>query len=360
MSKSVSGAAALVFCAGPVLAGGIERSPQSVALLFEPGNAVQFSFGHVSPDLTGSVGGLGSGDMAPSYSSLALGLKMAVNDRVDLALIFDQSLGADVDYTGAAALYPLVGTTAELDGSEITALLRYRLADRVSVYGGLRMQGIEASLAGLPIPPGPVPYTLDVERTQEWGYVLGIAYEIPDIALRVAATYNSAIDHGFTGTQTVGGVAVPDTNFTTTIPQSFNLEFQSGIAKDTLLFGSIRWQDWSEFEITPVVAGTPLTLIDYQSDYVTYTLGLGRRFNESWSGAVTVSHEPATGDIQGNLAPRDGFTSIGLGATYRVQQTEITAGVRYIRLGDATTQNVGAEFTDNDAVAVGLRVTQRF
>lgn len=359
MKYGIGGAAAFALLTSQALAGGIERSPQSVGLLFEPGNAVQFSFGHVAPDLTGSLGGLGSGDMAPSYTSLSMGVKTRVNDRVDLALIFDQSLGADVDYTDAQVGYPLRGTTAELDGSDITALVRYRVAERVSVYGGVRMQGISAELSGLPI-TGPSLYGLDVERTQEWGYVLGAAYEIPDIALRIAATYNSAIDHDFTGSQTVNGAPVPDTNFTTTIPQSLNLEFQSGIAEDTLLFGSVRWQDWSEFDITPVVGGNPLTLIDYQSDYVTYTLGLGRRFNDSWSGAVTLAHEPATGDIQGNLAPRDGYTSVGIGATWTHENTEISGGVRYIRLGDATTQTIGASFTDNDAMAFGLRVTQRF
>jgi hypothetical protein len=34
--------------------------------------------------------------------------------------------------------------------------------------------------------------------------------------------------------------------------------------------------------------------------------------------------------------------------------------VRYIELGDATTQLVGAEFEGSEAFAFGLRVTQRF
>ena len=363
------GLAALSLSAGTAVAGGIERSPQSVGLLFEPGKALQLGFGSVSPDLSGSgtyFGGLRrSGDMAPSYTSLSLGAKMDINDRVDIAVIYDQSLGADVDYGGATVGYPLRGTVAELDGSDVTALIRYRLGERVSVYGGLRVQKIDATLTGLPlgatIPPNL--YGLTVGRTQEYGYVIGAAYEIPEIALRVAATYNSAIDHDFEATESVNGVVVGTSPFTTTIPQSVNLEFQSGIAENTLLFGSIRWQDWSEFDITPVAyAGltSGRSLIDYQSDYTTYTIGIGRRFNETWSGAVTLAHEPSTGDIQGNLAPRDGFTSVGVAATYRHEKTEITAGVRYIKLGDATTQVVNARFEDNDALAFGLRLTQRF
>lgn len=357
--------AALSLSAGAAFAGGIERSPQSVGLLFEPGKVVQLGFGSVSPDLSGTFppNGASSGDMAPSYTSLSLGAKMDVNDRIDIAVIYDQSLGADVDYTGADAAYPLRGTEAELDGSDVTALLRYRVGERVSLYGGFRVQKIDATLTGLPSAGLGGLYGLQAARTKEYGYVIGAAYEIPEIALRVAATYNSAIDHEFEATETVNGVVVGTSPFTTTIPQSVNLEFQSGIAENTLLFGSIRWQDWSEFDITPIAyrdnnAGR--SLIDYQSDYTTYTIGVGRRFNETWSGAVTLAHEPATGDIQGNLAPRDGFTSVGVAATYRRESTEITAGVRYIRLGDATTQIVNARFEDNDALAFGLRLTQRF
>jgi len=81
--------AALSLSAGAAFAGGIERSPQSVGLLFEPGKVVQLGFGSVSPSLGGTVGGgaAGSGDMAPSYASLSLGAKMDINDRIDIAVI---------------------------------------------------------------------------------------------------------------------------------------------------------------------------------------------------------------------------------------------------------------------------------
>jgi long-chain fatty acid transport protein len=34
--------------------------------------------------------------------------------------------------------------------------------------------------------------------------------------------------------------------------------------------------------------------------------------------------------------------------------------VRYVNLGDATTSTIGAEFTDNSAVAVGLKLAYNF
>lgn len=323
---------------------------------------MQLSFSLVDPTLEGtfSPAAIPSGDMSPSYTSLSFGYKMPVGRNMDFALIYDQSVGADVDYTGAAAGYPFRGTTAELDGYDLTALLRYRFDGGMSLYGGLRMQSITAELDGLPIAAaGFAPYTLDVERTYELGYVAGVAYERPDIALRVALTYHSAIDHDFEATESIGGGPLPGGTFQTTIPQSVNLEFQTGVAPGTLVFGNIRWQDWSEFDITPPGLGGA-SLIDYSSDYTTLNLGVGRRFNEKWSGALTLGYEGQTGDVQGNLAPRDGFASIGVAATYTQGNTQITGGVRYIALGDATTQTIGANFADNSAIAAGIQVKYKF
>lgn len=344
-------------------AGGIERSAQSVGLLFEEGRAFQLSFGTVSPSLTGTALGQTSGDMAPTYSTTTLGYKMPLAEKLDIAFIYDQSIGADVAYpTGTG--YPLEGLNATLDSSEITAFLRYKLNGGFSVYGGLRAQSIEAELDTLLTPAGL--YSLSVEKNYELGYAVGAAYERPDIALRIALTYNSAIEHSLDGDEGFaggGGPASGGGEFTTTIPQSVNLEFQTGIAADTLLFGSVRWQDWSEFDITPFLFTSTLagaSLINYESDYTTYNLGVGRRFSENWSAAITLGYEGATKDIQGNLAPRDGFASIGLAATYRMDTTEITVGARYIDLGNATTQSIGGEFRNNDAMAFGVRMTHRF
>ncbi len=351
-------AAAALATASQGIAGGIERDPGSVSILFEEGSYGQVTLSYVSPSVEGTVGGgtVSSGDMAPGYFNGSLSYKQDISDDLAIAVILDQPVGADVDYTGADAGYPFLGTTAELNSFAATVLLKYQINDRFSIYGGPRAQSIQAELAGLPTMGGA--YTLDVDRTYEFGYVAGVAYEIPDIALRVALTYNSAIDHGFDSTETFGGGAGIAGNFTTTIPQYVNLEFQTGVAEDTLVFGNIRWQDWSEFDISP--PSLPSSLIDYDSDYITVNLGVGRRFNDQWAGAITVGYEAETGDVQGNLAPRDGLASIGVAATYTMDNVEITGGVRYIALGDATTQTIGATFEDNHAIAAGVRVGVTF
>ena len=334
-------------------AGGVERSTQSVAILFEQGRYAELNFGRFAPDVSGSVAGglVGSGDMAGDYNSWSLGYKMDIGDRMSFAMILDEPIGADVNYPASAAPYPLAGSTAELTSSAITALLRYKFENNVSVYGGLRYQTVHGEVS-LPSVGG---YTLDTNYDSELGYVVGVAWEKPEIAARVALTYNSAIKHNL---ESIEFGAAPGT-FDTEVPESVNLEFQTGIAKDTLLFGSIRWVDWSEFDISP--PAYPLNpLVGYPKDRVTYNLGIGRRFNENWSGAITLGYEPSDGELTGNLGPTDGFRSIGLAATYTMDNMKITGGIRYVDIGDATTNLIGGSFRDNSGLGVGLRVGYTF
>jgi long-chain fatty acid transport protein len=351
MKRILMATAAVVGGATAAFAGGVERSTQSVAILFEQGRYAELSFGYFDPDVSGTVGGgaLSSGDMAPGYTSWSLGYKMDLGDKMDLALILDQPIGADVSYpTGTG--YPLAGSTADLSSNALTGLVRYKFENNVSVYGGLRYQTVKGVVA---LSGG---YTLSTNNDAELGYVVGVAWEKPEIAARVALTYNSAITHSLESLE--GGVA-PGT-FDTEVPQSVNIEFQTGIAKDTLLFGSIRWVDWSEFVIDPPNYPLPIPLVSYPEDRITYNLGIGRRFNETWSGAVTLGYERSDGQITGNLGPTDGFASIGLAATYTSGNVKVTGGVRYVDVGDATTNVVGGSFSGNSGVGLGIRVGYTF
>jgi long-chain fatty acid transport protein len=352
MKRVMIATAALVAAATGAQAGGVERSSQSVAILFEQGRYAELSFGHFDPSVSGRLGGVGasSGDMSGSYNTWSLGYKMDIGDRMAFAMILDQPIGADIDYpTGTG--YPLAGSTAKLTSSAITALLRYKFENNVSVYGGLRYETVHGEVF-LPIVGS---YRLDTNYDSELGYVVGVAWEKPEIAARVALTYNSAITHSLESVE-FGALAG---TFDTEIPQSLNLEFQTGIAKDTLLFGSIRWQEWKAFVINPPFYPPTTNLVDYASNRTTYNLGLGRRFNENWSGAVTVGYEKSDGAITGNLGPTDGFKSVGLAATYTMDNVKITGGVRYVDIGDANA-SIGGQFRDNSGVGIGLRVGYTF
>jgi long-chain fatty acid transport protein len=359
MKTYLSSACVLALCAGSAMAGGIDRSGQSIGAIFEKGDYVELSFGSISPDISGvSVPGFGgrpSGDMAGDYFQIGMAVKTNLSENIDVALIFDQPFGANVDYPTATGYYAQ-GTTAELKTSALTFVGKYTLPSNVSFLAGLRYQTFSAE-ASVPFIGG---YTAVGEQDGGVGYLVGVAYEKPEIALRVALTYNSKIQHSLTTTEF--GAAVSQTEIET--PQSVNLEFQSGIAKDTLLFGSIRWVDWSEFVIDPALYPPPTPLVSYAGDYTTYTLGVGRKFSENWSGAVTIGYEKPLGGFSSNLGPNDGQKSIGLGATYTQDNMKITGGVRYVFVGDAQPTLGGgvpsANFTDNSALGIGLKISYSF
>jgi len=357
-------ASVLAIGAGGAIAGGIDRSGQSIAAIFEQGEYLELSFGYVSPTVSGvgtafSTPGADSGDMAASYLQLGGAYKRELTGNLDLAIIFDQPFGANVDYP--ASSYFASGATAELKTSAITTVLNYSMASNFSVHAGVRVQSLTAD-ASVPFVAS---YVASAPSSQGFGYVVGAAFEKPEIALRVALTYNSAIDHSLATTETsVSPLGGPNSSTTeVTTPQSVNLEFQSGVAADTLVFGSIRWVNWTAFDISPAKYATLTggnSLVSFDNNTTTYSIGVGRRLNDMWSIAGTLGYEAQAGGFSSNLGPTDGNFSVGLGATYTNGNTKITGGIKYVKIGDAQTTlddiNAASNFTDNNAIGIGFKV----
>jgi long-chain fatty acid transport protein len=380
MKKIATTLGAFALTATAAQAGGIDRSGQSVGILFETGNYAEFSFGRVRPNVSG-VGaatppapfppqlsptpGQASGDMAGDYNAVMGGLKYQFNDRLSAALIVDQPFGADVDYA-AGTTYFASGANARIRTMATTALLKYTTPNNLSVYGGLKYQTMSA-VANVPFIGG---YTGMAAKDGGAGYVLGVAYERPEIALRVALTYSSKVKHDFLPVETTQAPLPPALFGVPTrveTPQSVNLDFQTGVAEGTLLFGSIRWVDWSNFKIDPSIYNALTSggdLVSYAKDTTLYTLGIGRRINENWAVSAAVGYEKASGGFQANLGPTDGRKSLTLGAIYTRDNMKISGGVSYVRLGDTqTTLGAGvpaSNFSDNKAIGIGIRIGYNF
>lgn len=381
MKNLLTAGAALLLTTGIVNAGGVERSVLSTGLLFEDGNYLELNFGYIAPSVSGtqaipagmnSPAGADSGDMAEDYTQLSFGYKNDLTDQLSLAVILDQPIGADVNYAAdtqyayGGGITPF-GSTATIESLGLTALLSYEAAENITVYGGvraIRTSGEVALFNG---------YTMSSSTETDYGYVVGAAWEKPEIAARVALTYQSEVTHDFDATEASPADMVPPTGteFSTTIPQSLTLEGQTGIAADTLLFGSIRWVEWTSFDISPPIFGAGgSSLVSYENDSVSYNLGVGRRFSDEWSGALTAGYEAAQGGFAGNLGPTDGSTSLGAAVTRTMDAVRITGGIRYIWIGDADTEAPAAfmapdgttlgEFRDNSGWAAGIRIAYNF
>lgn len=343
------------------IAGGLERSLPTVAPLFEEGRYLELSWFNVDPTLDGSGGlldptGSGTGEILDTYNLFGLTYKADANDWLSYAFMIDQPWGVNTQY-------PIVptsgysGTFANLQSDAFTGLLYCQMTEGVSIYSGVRMQSIVAEAA---FPFGGAlglsgPYVVEAEADEGVGLVAGAAYEYPDLAFRLALTYYSEIEHTHATTETTGvGVFHGETTFST--PQLLNFEFQSGIAEDTLAFGSIRWVDWSSFAIAPPVfssvVGVPL--VEYTEDWTTYTLGVGRKINDWFTLAGYCSYEPETGQELTTLGPVDGRFIYGFAPRLTLGDKKLTAYFNWIELGKAT-NFAQTEFDDGTAFMVGLR-----
>ena len=386
MKSSIIAMTLLSTASAPAFAAGIERRGDPSQILFEEGqNYVEFSVTSVDPDVSGlariRAPAAPTGDIQDRYQNYALGYKYRLNDRVALAFVIDEPVGADVTYQGPTAFGggPFFGTSnASVESVRYTGMAKYNATERFSVYGGVSYVGLSGNLTVVspgtggitptnppprtpPLPPAPGNegrYSLAVNKDFQVGYMLGAAYENPDIALRVALTYESETEHDFRD-----NVGSP---FEVELPRSITLNAQSGIAKDTLLFGSVRWREWSKFQVAPQdfrsfragPPGVPTEIAFGTDDIYTYRLGIGRRVNENWSGAFILGYEEQTNNQVGNLEGTDGYLSYTVAVTHETEAWDITGALSYIDLDNATTSV--ANFSGNEAFGFGLKVGKRF
>lgn len=362
MKTTLSVAAIAVAAATTAQAGGIDRSGQGIGILFEQGRAAELSFGAVKPEMTGTDRGSLQpvGNVVDRFTALSLGYKADINAQLSYAVILDQPFAADIAYPAPGGSVQLGGTKARADTTALTGILRYKLDDRFSVHGGLRLQQAKAGLTldGAAY-GGLAGYNIELDRDLAVGWMAGVAWERPEIAARVALTYFSEIEHNFDTREYMGATEVAAGKTAVKTPRSINLDFQTGVAADTLVFGQIRWVKWSEFQLNPAwftPLGGGLLEVD---DTTTYTLGVGRKFNETWSGAFSLTYEDAGNRNVSPLAPTTGRMGATLAAIYSRDNMKITTGLNYTRLGDATAAPGGtprADFQGANALGIGVKV----
>ncbi len=356
-------------------AGGLDRSGQPIGAIFEDGNYAELSFAAVNPSVSGvdtfAAPGFAYSGVAGNFTQLGGAIKYQVNDQFSVALIADQPFGSDITYPGAPLATSLGGTSAIADTFSLTALGRYAFSDRFSAHGGVRYQTIEGdiTLSGLAY-GGLNGYNVALSKADGFGYVIGGAYEIPEIALRVALTYNSEITHNLPSSETIGGIPVfgpsPDTEIVS--PASINLDFQTGLNPKTLAMGSIRYAKWSDLKISPagfdavVNPGTTGDSISQLDDTLGISAGIGRKLTDNFSASVMLGWESAgDDDLVSPLAPTNGNYSISVGGKYTKDNVSISGGIRYTMLGDAmpetgTPDTARANFTDNSALSIGMKI----
>ena len=406
-----------------VFAAAMDRSGQSIAAFLQPGNYFEAGISVLDADVSGTsntiqtlqgqtVPAQATGDMASSYYFPSAALKIQATDNISVGLLYDQPFGAKAEYkTQSGAFNPTGtdGTAAEVHTDNLTMLVGFQPNENWNFYAGPVYQEAkgEVALRGAAY-SGLSGYNANMKKEGEFGWIAGLAYQIPEIALKASLTYRSEIEHELNTDENLAGnplnialgvglagnaaafpaFAAGTTNVTT--PQSVNLDLQSGIMADTVGFLNVRWVNWDGMAIRPAqfgqaldavarLAGTlsPLdpraalaglaggNLVEYNEDQWSATAGVGRKFSDKWAGNMSVGWDSGAGNPITTLGPTEGYWNVGLGLQFSPAPNYfIAGGVKYFWLGDATAltvanPNVG-KFEDNNAIAYGLKMGYRF
>ncbi len=264
------------------------------------------------------------------------------------------------------------GTNVEIRTNNVTALVGTKFGEKrnFQIYGGPAAQRLngEVHLRGIAY-QGATGYDAKISTDTSVGWVAGVAYSKPEIALKAALTYRSEIDHETTIAEVFPNVALRGLNpattkdFKVTLPESYNLDFQTGVNPTTLLTAKVRYVPWSDFNIKPTryTEVTGLPIISYSDDQWSAEVGLGKRVSDRLALSGSVGWDSGAGNPVSTLGPIEGYWSLGLGAKYNVTpEWSVSVGGKYLKFGDATANlpngMTAGEFSDNDGFIAGVKL----
>ena len=294
-----------------------------------------------------------------------------------------QSLSAIGAIARAEAATAGENTNVEVRSENLTALLGMKFGPNKNfqIYGGPAAQRIQADVKLRGLAYGPASgYTSNSNPDMDYGYVAGIAYSKPEIALKAALTYRSEIDHDVTIAETyplagalAGNPAAANrtSEYQITTPKSINFDFQTGLNPTTLATAKVRWVPWSDFSIVPPLYNEVskrsfgpdgLALVDYDDDQYQVEVGIAKRLAPALAVSGTVGWDSGAGNPTTSLGPVEGYYSVGLGAKYNVTpEWAVSAGGKYLWFGDAEGRlpsgKIVADFEDNDGFILGAKIS---
>ncbi|KHF75770.1 Outer membrane protein E [Acinetobacter sp. neg1] len=393
-------------------AAALDQSGQSILAFLENGNYVEVSATAVDPDISGKIRNrpelvndpqnLNSGNMGNSFQYYAAALKLQLTDRISFGLLYDQPFGADITYpmqsnnTFSDNEFTQQGTSVNVDTESISMIFGVSPFSNFQLYGGAVYQSVKGDVAlrGNSYSEAFNGYDAKFKQDHAVGWLAGLSYQIPDIALKAAVTYRAKIDHDMQVTETMFGqpleVTTPSKTKIST-PQSVSLDFQTGVYKDTLAYANVRWVNWKDFHIRPTQFGAVteyltglisegtytggFDLDSYQKDQWMANVGIGHQFSEKWSASTEVSWDSGTGDPASTLNPTQGSWGLGVGVQFNPAPNYfIAGGIKYFWLGDVVAEDgtyyipvagikpiaEQADFKDNSAIGYGLKIGYRF
>jgi long-subunit fatty acid transport protein len=368
--------------ASPAISGGWEAGRLDSSFIYQEGSYAEVGTSSIDYDVKGKTQANKTHKMAKDQTRTSLAFKMEYGD-FDIGLtrymsgaiqLDGQNTAAKVDPPGcnplvasaaanvAQAGYCSIVPSADVTAHSIALLGKYSINDNISVLGGLNRYDVETStvttVAGHYVVSG-----------DEMAPVVGAAYENKEIALRVELMVQAETDMTLSAKSSLSPLdPTAPSNISgakLVIPQTMTLTFQSGIAEDTLLFGSIHKADWKTAQIAIPANATHASgaVTNVDSDFANrtaYSIGIGRKLSDSISVLGSYATEDGGGATSTDpFTLTDGSQTIALGARYTYENMTVSGGYSYTKVGDVKmTHATGltSDYKDNKVTGIGLKI----
>ena len=390
MLKYYAAVGTLALSTTAVDAGGWETGRLDTGFLYQDGTYVEASYGSLDYSVNGTTQANQKHEMAKDQKRMSLSGKFAAGG-FDIGLtsfgsgaIQMDGQGAAVDTTAcktalqqykiAAAATPQVPadmlTQANLMGANCSVvpsadvklntealMARYSFNDKYSVIAGVRQSSLRKSSLDT------LAAAYSIDAVSKTGAVYGFAYERPDIALKFEILRSESITIDLVGK----AATILDVTGTLVIPEATTINFQTGIAENTLLIASAHRVNWTGSDVKLNVAASPsLNQASDFSNTTSYSLGLGRKLNEATSASLTYSWEKGTNPGGASTSPftmSNGSETLSAGVQHKIGSITISGGISYTKAGDVdVTHSSGltASYADNSVTAVGIKFGYNF
>lgn len=344
----------------PGLASGAvyEFAPFDTALIYSKENKAVVTLSHYRYELNGrqhpDFGGTKTGEMLQDTNMIQFGLRQGITE--DLSLALQTFKPYDLRSKYHASIYE--DSRAQFQTLALASTLKYRIDKNWSFYGGVQLARTEIGARFNANMTGVGDLTIEKATDAEAGYLAGMTFELPEIALRATLSYQSKIDHEFQLTESgslvnfvSGGLSERVTRKTTvTLPQAVGVDFETGINSTTLLTFSLLWRDWTEHHIRTQTVGD---LANYPRDGFTYRLGFINQTTESVFTFAQLIYDKAIGGELNPLGPADGYRGILAGAAYDFGAVTMGFALEYGETDDVK-DAAGTRFDDNPVLGANL------
>ena len=345
-------------------AGGFSRGSADTDIIFEEGNfniragatvvvpTRKFTNG---PSAFGPTANNGT-SYTDSYIIPSAAIKLNVTEDLRCAGTFSQPYGGSVSYANPTTSGKL-NENFTINEAGLTCGYKFDLATgRAWVLGGIYQETFDYTRLNYRTLGSR--FGLNLSGT-DTGFRVGAAYEIPEFALRAQLMYRAASSYGATGTfdiRTLGGVVVGGpfaATGTGSLPQSVELKVRSGVAPDWLVFGSVKWTDWSvtkQLIVNVPALGATQTNDYFWKDGWTVSAGVGHKFTEELSGAVSLTWDSG---VKTGYDLSSQTVTLGAGGVLKDKfggELSFGGGLTYIASATETLNAVGT----NSAVGSGM------